>query len=174
MSDFHAGATELFRAKIASRLSSQVVTLLATTLFFSFAMHHIIYLSWATVPFSDEQLHALLQKARSHNEALGITGLLLHGNGCFLQVLEGEEATVRDLYEQIKRDTRHRDVTAYADKAIAQRAFTGWAMAFQATTPEQFEELAGYLEPADVTLDASRLSLVDMHLLDLLRSFTQA
>jgi hypothetical protein len=140
---------------------------------FLLSMHHIIYLSWATTLLSDEQLHPLLQKARNHNAELGVTGLLLYGNGCFLQVLEGEEATVRDLYEQIKRDARHRDVTAYADKAITQRAFAGWAMAFQATTPEQFEQLVGYLPPADVILDASRLSAVDKDLLDLLRSFTQ-
>jgi hypothetical protein len=135
-------------------------------------MHHIIYLSWATHPFSDEQLHALLQQARSHNTQADITGILLYGNGCFLQVLEGEEATVRRLYEHIKCDGRHRDVAAYADKAVTQRAFAEWAMAFQATTPQQFEEVVGYLRPAAVTVDASRLSLVDMHLLDLLRSFT--
>lgn len=136
-------------------------------------MHHIIYLSWATAPFSDEQLRALLQEARSHNASLGVTGMLVYGNGCFLQVLEGEETTVRALYDYIKQDARHRDVTAYANKPITQRAFADWAMAFQATTPAQFEQLVGYLPPTDVTLDASRLSLVDMHLLDLLRSFTQ-
>lgn len=136
-------------------------------------MHHIIYLSWATAPFSDEHLHTLLQQARRRNAEVGVTGLLLYGNGCFLQVLEGEETAVRDLYEYIKHDTRHRDVTAYADKAITQRAFAEWTMAFQATSPEQFEELVGYLRPTDVLLDASRLSVVDKGLLDLLRSFTQ-
>jgi hypothetical protein len=136
-------------------------------------MHHIIYLSWATTPFSDEQLHALLQEARSHNTAAGITGILVYGNDCFMQVLEGEEATVRSLYEQIKGDARHRDVTAYADKAITQRAFGDWSMAFHSTTTHQFEGLVGYLQPANVAADATRLSLVDLHLLDLLRSFTQ-
>jgi hypothetical protein len=134
-------------------------------------MHHIVYLSWATTPFSDEQLRTLLHHARRRNTEVGITGFLLYGNNCFLQVLEGEEVAVRSLYEYIKGDARHRDVTAYADKPIAQRAFAEWAMAFQATTPERFEHLAGYLRPADVHVDASRLSLVDLHLLDVLRSF---
>jgi hypothetical protein len=136
-------------------------------------MHHIIYLSWATTPFSDDQLRTLLSHARRCNAEVGITGFLLYGNNCFLQVLEGEEVAVRALYEYIKSDARHRDVTAYADKPIAQRAFAEWEMAFQATTPEQFEHLAGYLRPAEVNVDASRLSLMDMHLLDLLRAFTQ-
>ena len=95
-------------------------------------MHRIIYLSWATRPFSDEQLHTLLRKARSRNIEVGITGFLLYGNDCFLQVLEGEEVAVRTLYEYIKGDARHRDVTAYADKPIPQRAFAEWAMAFGA------------------------------------------
>jgi uncharacterized protein YaaQ len=136
-------------------------------------MYHIIYLSWPTTPFSDDQLRALLQQARRRNTEVGITGFLLYGNDCFLQVLEGEEVAVRSLYEYIKNDTRHRDVTAYADKPIAQRAFAEWAMAFQAATPEQFEQVAGYLRPTDMRVDATRLSLVDLHLLDLLRSFTQ-
>jgi hypothetical protein len=136
-------------------------------------MHHLIYLSWATASFSDHQLQDLLLKARSRNTQLGVTGLLLYGNGCFVQIIEGEYATVHGLYEQIKGDARHRDVTAYADKAIAQRAFPEWAMAFHHPTPEQFDELVGYLEPTRVQLDAARLSLADIHLLDLLRSFTQ-
>ncbi|MBJ6145328.1 BLUF domain-containing protein [Hymenobacter sp. BT559] len=135
-------------------------------------MHHIIYLSWATHPFSNEQLQALLQEARSHNTAIGVTGILVYGNNCFLQVLEGEEATVRELYEYIKQDDRHRDVTAYADKAVTQRAFAGWSMAFEAASPQQFDELVGYLQPANVAFDAARLPLMDIHLLDLLRSFT--
>lgn len=135
-------------------------------------MHHIIYLSWATTPFSDQQLHELLQQARQHNTQCGITGIMLYGNGYFMQVLEGEQATVHALYERIKQDGRHRDVTAYADKAITQRAFGEWAMAFHHASPQQLAQVAGYLAPDQVRVDAKRLALVDIHLIDLLRSFT--
>lgn len=136
-------------------------------------MHHIIYLSWATTPFNDQQLRDLLQEARSYNTQAGITGIMLYGNGCFMQVLEGEQATVHTLYEHIKLDARHRDVTAYADKAISQRAFGEWAMAFHHASPQQLAEATGYLDPAQVRVDAARLALADIHLIDLLRSFTQ-
>jgi len=136
-------------------------------------MHHIIYLSWATAPFSDQQLHDLLHEARSYNTQCGVTGIMLYGNGCFMQVLEGEQATVRALYEHIKQDDRHRDVTAFADKAIAQRAFGEWAMAFHHASPQQLAQVSGYLAPDQVQVDASRLALADIHLIDLLRSFTQ-
>jgi hypothetical protein len=166
---FHGRRVELLARKSTSGLLLTHKHVLAS----SFTMHHIIYLSWATTPLSDEQLHTLLQQARRRNTEVGVTGFLLYGNNCFLQVLEGDEIAVRSLYEYIKGDARHRDVTAYADKPITQRAFAEWAMAFQLTTPEQFEHIAGYLRPADVHVDAARLSLTDLHLLDLLRSFTQ-
>jgi hypothetical protein len=142
------------------------------TRYCSCCMHRIIYLSWASTPLTIGQLQELLAASRQRNAALAITGLLLYGNGCFMQVLEGEEAVVRALYEQIKRDTRHRYVTAYADKPIPQRAFAEWAMAFEALTPQQVDGATGYIAPTEVVLDTVRLPLADMHLIDLLRSFT--
>jgi hypothetical protein len=136
-------------------------------------MHRIIYLSWASAPLDDSQLKELLRVARWRNTQLHITGMMLYGNERFMQVLEGEEKTVRRLYEQIKRDARHQHITTYSDKPITERAFGEWAMAFYATTPQQFEEVAGYLAPTEVAIDASRLTLADMHLIDILRSFTQ-
>jgi hypothetical protein len=135
-------------------------------------MHHVIYLSWATAPFSDQQLHDLLREARSHNTQYDVTGIMLYGNGCFVQVLEGEQATVSALYERIKQDGRHRDVTTFADKTIAQRAFGEWAMAFHHASPQQLAQVSGYLTPDQVQVDAKRLALADIHLIDLLRSFT--
>ncbi|MBJ6143474.1 BLUF domain-containing protein [Hymenobacter sp. BT559] len=134
-------------------------------------MHHIIYLSRASAPLSDDQLHDLLLQARTRNAALEVTGLLLYGNQQFMQVLEGEEEAVRTIYESIKGDPRHQNVTAYADKAIEQRAFEGWAMAFEATSAARFDELTGYLVPAGLTVDATRLRQTDTALLVLLRSF---
>jgi len=135
-------------------------------------MHHIIYLSWASAPLAEDQLQAILRSARRRNEQLNVTGIMVYGNQRFVQVLEGEEATVRALYEHIKRDARHHHIIAYADKPITHRAFADWAMAFQATTPQQFEEMAGYLVPTEVAVDTARLPQPDVHLIDILRSFT--
>ncbi|MFO1249048.1 MAG: BLUF domain-containing protein [Alphaproteobacteria bacterium] len=38
------------------------------------------------------------KRSRANNALLGITGLLLHIDGGFLQMLEGEERSVRELY----------------------------------------------------------------------------
>ncbi|RZK28907.1 MAG: BLUF domain-containing protein [Hymenobacter sp.] len=134
-------------------------------------MHHLIYLSQATVPFEAPQLEQLLAQARAFNAAHELTGILLYGNDQFFQVLEGEAGAVRRLYERIGQDPRHRNVTTYADKAIAARAFPDWHMAYQALPPQEFLEFAGYVAPSSLQLERPGLSIADAQLLQLLRTF---
>lgn len=134
-------------------------------------MHHLIYPSWATVPVTDALLQELLAESRIYNALHEMTGVLLYGNGQFVQVLEGEEEAVQALYERIKRDPRHRDAVTYADKAIVQRAFGDWAMAFHPVTPQQAASVLGYLDPGDIVVDETRLHQADVRLLEVLRSF---
>lgn len=135
-------------------------------------MHQIIYMSYAVTPLSTAQLCQLLTLSRSHNAASAITGILLYGNERFVQVLEGQELTVRTLYERIKSDARHRHVTAYADRPITKRTFTQWAMAFQANSAEQAEILVGYLGTAEVAVDVLSILSIDTKLVTVLRDFT--
>jgi hypothetical protein len=135
-------------------------------------MHCIIYLSWAVAPFTNAQLQTLLTLSRQRNTELAITGILLYGNQRFVQVLEGEEAAVRALYQLIKCDPHHHDVIAYADKPIAQRTFAAWTMAFQPSSPQQAQALAGYLGPTNVAVEVASLPPLEQQLFDLLRSFT--
>jgi hypothetical protein len=134
-------------------------------------MHHIIYLSWATTPFTTAQLQKLLTGARRRNNELAVTGVLLYGNERFLQVLEGKEALVQEVYAQIRQDPRHHNILTFANKPIAERAFQEWAMGFQSLTTPQFEQIVGYLGPPEVPVSLAGFSYSDMHLFDLLRSF---
>jgi hypothetical protein len=135
-------------------------------------MHHILYLSWAVVPFTNAQLQELLTLARRRNTELGITGILYYGNERFMQLLEGEEAEIRALYELIKRDPRHQHIITYVDKPVTQRVFAQWTMAFQPSDPQQAAELPGYFGSPTVAIDMSSLTPEDKSLFDLLRSFT--
>lgn len=140
-------------------------------LVFDNMLYHIIYLSRATVAFNEQQLQQLLRQANSRNQALDVTGILLYGQEQFLQVLEGEQALVQTLYDHIRQDPRHRDVTTFADKPIAQRAFDGWAMAYHPQDPQQFQRFAGLVSPADLWVERPNLTQADQQLLQLLRSF---
>jgi hypothetical protein len=136
-------------------------------------MHHIIYQSWATMPFSDAQLQELLATSHTRNALLGVTGILFYGNERFVQVLEGEKAAVQALYDRIRRDPRHGNLITYADKPVAERTFAKWAMAFEPASPERFERLVGYLGATTEAVDTAGLSYTDQHLYDLLRSFVE-
>jgi hypothetical protein len=69
-------------------------------------MHHIVYMSQATDHLTPITLVTLLMQARTLNERQHVTGALVYGHGQFMQVIEGEEAVVKNLYERIARDPR--------------------------------------------------------------------
>ena len=77
---------------------------------------------------TEAEFTVILRQSRKHNAELGVTGLLCHSEGVFVQVLEGGRAAVNRLYNQIVSDPRHRDVTLLAYEEIAQRRFAGWSM----------------------------------------------
>lgn len=113
-------------------------------------MHHIIYLSAAVRPLTDDDLTLLLTQCRRNNERLGVTGALVYGDGQFMQVMEGEEVAVRELYQRLATDPRHTGLMKLADKDIPHRSFGSWRMAFERVSAEDFSALAGYSSPAEL------------------------
>ena len=67
--------------------------------------------------------------ARSKNKRVGVTGALLVTDHWFVQALEGDESVVRHLYEQIRGDARHDEVTVVEEAPVDERVFSRWAMA---------------------------------------------
>ena len=94
-------------------------------------MYELFYMSMSPDGFFEPELKELLQQARLKNSALGVTGMLVYCGWEFIQILEGEEDVVKELYQTIFNDPRHRSVEVFYQGAIQQRAFTGWSMAFQ-------------------------------------------
>jgi len=104
---------------------------------------HLIYCSAASKPFSKRELAELLAVARHFNAANGITGMLLHAEGSFFQVLEGEAAVLDGLYAKINRDHRHGQVTLIIREPIAGRSFGDWTMGFADISPAELDEIVG-------------------------------
>lgn len=88
----------------------------------------LTYASRAAWTLSPAELAELAREARRRNRALHVTGLLLHMEGDFLQVLEGPASTVEALFDSIERDARNVWVTRLATERVLRRAFEGWAM----------------------------------------------
>ena len=104
---------------------------------------HLIYSSAATHSFSQDDLMKLLAKARRNNVRLSLTGMLLYTDGSFFQVLEGEPDTVDALFESIKRDDRHTNVTRIIREPIAKRSFGNWTMGYADITPQEADAIVG-------------------------------
>jgi len=104
-------------------------------------MISLIYVSTATHLLSSEELLEILNVSRRNNQTGPITGLLLYKDGNFMQVLEGPEEAVREIFGKILKDTRHTDVTVLATEPIKERQFADWKMAFlnldEATTKQE-------------------------------------
>ena len=90
----------------------------------------VIYSSKVSQPLGSADLEQLLVAARTSNEACGVTGVLIYVDGVFVQVLEGDRATLDELVAGIRDDVRHEAMTVFHDAEIGERAFRDWRMAF--------------------------------------------
>lgn len=108
------------------------------------SLHCLVYTSVANQKMSMEELKALLNKSRAKNERLSITGMLLHLDPFFIQVLEGDEAIVDQAFSIIKHDPRHHHVYLIYKKAIANRTFANWTMGFNAVGHENLHAITGF------------------------------
>ncbi len=87
------------------------------------------YVSFANQPMRRADLEQLAAQSARDNRARRITGVLLYDDGIFLQFLEGEEGTVRNLLARIARDHRHSRLAVVLEEEIPQRHFPDWHMA---------------------------------------------
>lgn len=96
-------------------------------------MIRLTYTSTATETITPSMIISMLESARRNNAPQGVTGLLYCAQGQFAQCLEGEEAAVNAIYENIRADPRHHDLRA-TRAPIEARQFTDWSMAFVDTS----------------------------------------
>ena len=109
-------------------------------------MRQLLYVSSATKPFSEEELEALVSHARRKNKLRGVTGMMLHAEGGFLQVLEGPPPAVETLLKIIRDDDRHTGLKILLDWD-APRTFPDWSMGFK---------LGRLRDATDLAFDLSR------------------
>lgn len=89
----------------------------------------LMYLSTATATSDGGSIQSILQASSVHNPLAGITGLLCSSRSHFLQVIEGPEQEVIELYRRVAKDPRHRDPVLLSIELVADRLFAGWSMA---------------------------------------------
>ncbi|MDO7884892.1 BLUF domain-containing protein [Hymenobacter cheonanensis] len=132
-------------------------------------MKHIVYISRAVHPLSDQELESLLMQCRRDNERHGITGILFYSHGNIAQLFEGEPAIADALFARIARDGRHSHVQKLIDRPITSRSFAEWSMAFHPLAPEGFTLLQGFFLPQHTPPLPDTLSIADTTLVELVR-----
>lgn len=91
----------------------------------------LMYRSHSRIPEERRKaaLGDLFSEARANNKGKDVTGALLVDDDWFVQVLEGEETTVRGVYNRIVADPRHERVTLVEESTVPNRVFSRWSMA---------------------------------------------
>lgn len=93
-------------------------------------MYQLNYRSVAKPGLTLEELNKILETATTVNRDKNITGCLIYHNNSFVQILEGEEKDVKEIYEGIKKDDRHLNVTLMWENQVSKRFFEDWSMAY--------------------------------------------
>ena len=103
-----------------------------------YGLYHLIYISRATrTDFADqaECVSRILSVAIEKNARKEVTGALLACDGWFIQLLEGRRIDVGVIFEPIKRDPDHGDVTVITSGPLMERHFPAWSMCASMLSP---------------------------------------
>ena len=107
----------------------------ASRAFGEISMHQLVYVSAASWAMSTADLNEILDASRRNNRRNGVTGILLHIDRGFLQVLEGPKAAVEETFSRIGRDTRHNALRVLIQQETEGRLFGEWSMGFDRLEP---------------------------------------
>lgn len=113
-------------------------------------IHYLTYVSRMTLKagVTPRTLSDIMAVAQRENLAHQITGFLCFSNGYFFQYIEGEKSAIEQLFGNIQRDGRNRDVTLKSKGVIEQRLFQDWQMLMvNINNPETHEEVINAFLP---------------------------
>lgn len=131
-------------------------------------LYYLLYISAGTNWFTGAELKDLLKVSHRNNTRDGITGLLLYGDGNFIQLLEGERMVVQRTFDRISTDPRHKSTTIIDSGELSARNFPKWSMGFKAIDSFSHTSFSGFLDPETKEI----LLLEKQHkATDLLKSF---
>lgn len=125
-------------------------------------MIRILYISTsrASGDAGGKNLSDILEKSKKNNAGLGITGILVHGGGMFMQVLEGPDDQVMRKYVKILDDVRHSECRIVLITTTEERAFPAWSMGVLEMPDFEFQEIQEMITHRQETVKAQVFSEV--------------
>lgn len=93
-------------------------------------LHQIAYVSLSREKLDALTLSDILSTSKSNNASEEITGVLMHHDRIYFQIIEGEKAHVKDLFSRIQEDDRHESIALVWDDNVEDRDFPKWLMGY--------------------------------------------
>ena len=103
------------------------------------SLYCLVYTSVAKQKMTDNCLKNLLDRTRSKNSAVSLTGMLLYIDPYFVQILEGDFDDVCETFTRISKDPIHHKVSLILKKPITERNFANLAMGFNKVTEKHID-----------------------------------
>ena len=130
------------------------------------AIFYLIYSSQEGKIFTDFDIKELLNQSRTFNMENNITGILLYvqgkkiGNtvGRFMQLIEGGEKVVAELYKRIEQDKRHHNVTLLQVGRYKNRSFPNWTMGFEQSDENNYAHFSAHFNLRNALVDCKPFS----------------
>ena len=94
-------------------------------------IYYLLYYGVESFRFEQNDFEDLLKQSREKNRHLEVTGKLIYCEGTFIQLLEGTEQNVEDIYAAIKKDQRLVATKLITSGHAESRYFKDWSMDFE-------------------------------------------
>jgi hypothetical protein len=104
-------------------------------------IHQLLYISSATRPMLRLDIETILFTSCRNNMRNDLTGMLIASQTRFMQILEGNEAKVRETYDRICLDNRHQASVILRETDIEERQFAEWSMTSRFLSNSDFGEI---------------------------------
>lgn len=104
-------------------------------------MYELLYSSIAKPDLTTEDISAILKSSQEFNLKSNITGCLLYFDKKFIQILEGDEQSVKTLFSTIQKDCRHTNINLLLENRKTERIFKNWSMAFSELSIEDMDNI---------------------------------
>jgi hypothetical protein len=123
----------------------------------TYPIFRLTYLSQPVKLFTDADFDDIESKSVEANNARDVTGLLIVQGERILQILEGREASVRELYAKIEADGRHTITKLVCAVEDDERLLLTWSMVVRSMNgipseiSQQFDEIYDSYQRGDVS-----------------------
>lgn len=128
-----------------------------------YPIFRLTYLSTPCNPLTGDDLDDIEAKSLAANDARDVTGLLIVSGKRILQILEGRESAVRELYGKISGDPRHTITRLVSTVEDEERMLLTWNMVVRdvGSVPadvltlyhELYDEFLNDKDPRSITID---------------------